>query len=45
MDMVIYKDQDVPTKLIAKPYQKPLNRYLYIPFYLLSRSFQDKAEL
>ena len=32
LDMIICKDKDFPTKLITKPYQKPLNRYLYIPF-------------
>ena len=32
LDMVIFKDQDVPAKLVTKPFQKPLNRYLYIPF-------------
>ena len=32
VDMVVYVDQESPTKLCVKPYQKPLNRYLYIPF-------------
>ena len=32
LDMVVYVDQGSPTKLCVKPYQKPLNRYLYIPF-------------
>ena len=32
LDMVVYVDRTSPTKLSTKPYQKPLNRYLYIPF-------------
>ena len=32
LDMVIFKDQDVPSNLVTKPYQKSLNRYLYIPY-------------
>ena len=32
LDMLIFKDPENHTKLITKPYQKPLNRYLYIPF-------------
>ena len=30
--MVICIDRESPTKLVTLPYQKPLNRYLYIPF-------------
>ena len=33
LDMIICKDRDFPTKLITKLYQKPLNRYLYIPYH------------
>ena len=32
LDMVVYVDPRNPTKLSVRPYQKPLNRYLYIPF-------------
>ena len=32
LDMVVYVDPSFPTKLSVRPYQKPLNRYLYIPF-------------
>ena len=29
LDMIIYVDQENPTKLSTMPYPKPLNRYLY----------------
>ena len=32
LDMSVCVDHDNPSQLITRPYQKPLNRYLYIPF-------------
>ena len=32
LDTVVYMDPLNPTRLITRPFQKPLNRYLYIPF-------------
>ena len=32
LDVLVFKDPEDHTKLITKPYQKPLNRYLHIPF-------------
>ena len=32
LDTVVYTDPLHPTRLLTRPFQKPLNRYLYIPF-------------
>ena len=32
LDTEVGLDQENPSQLITRPYQKPLNRYLYIPF-------------